>query len=196
MRADRAGQLEETEQPRLTAVNLRDFSHQHDRLADDEKHVEERARADRRDDGDAFGGAGDFAPRFFVQRRDEITLGKGDQIASVDNPLQIVVEQRARPAGVRTIFIELAKFADALARSLTVIARMRLGQRGMQLGDTILPADGAKLARDGDEGGDGGETAQGLRPTMPRMAECWNRSSTNPHIQSVKRQGQKPADRR
>ena len=50
---------------------------------------------------------------------------------------------------------------------------MRLGQRGMQLGDTILPADGAKLAREGDEGGDRGETRkdQAQRPEKGGAAE-------------------------
>ena len=112
MRADRARELEKAEQARPSAVNFRDASHQHDRLTGDEKHVEQRARADGGDDRHALGGVGDLAPRLFVERRDEIALGEVDEIASVDDLLQIVDDQRARAAGVGAIFIELAEFAE------------------------------------------------------------------------------------
>src|ERR1700722_247068 len=85
MRADRARKLEETEQAGPAAIYFGDAPDQIDDLRNDENHVENGARADRRDHRDALGGRRDLTLRLGVERTQQSAFGNIDEIAPVDD---------------------------------------------------------------------------------------------------------------
>src|SRR5450756_2987108 len=99
MRADRARELEEAQEPGPAAIDLSDAPDEIDDLRDDEDDVEDGARADRRDHRDAFGRRRDLALDFGVERAQQRALGNVDEIASVDD--RAGGFNRLRPRGRR-----------------------------------------------------------------------------------------------
>ena len=85
----RLHQSEEPKRPGPAAIEVCHATDQAHAFPQDEDHVKDGARADRRDHRDPPRGCRDKSLGALVERRDQVALGKDEEIASVDDLAEI-----------------------------------------------------------------------------------------------------------
>jgi len=147
MRANRARQLDEPQQPRPPAVDLGDAPRQPHDLRRDENDVENRARRKRRHQRNPLGRRGDLGAGASVERLDQRPLGDLDEIAPVDDFGRRPLDFRPRRRRLGPGYVERDEPRHGGAGEIAVVARMRRGEIGVQLGDAPLTRQRRELAR-------------------------------------------------
>ena len=122
--------------------------HQHQRGDEHEQHVDEGARADRRDERDALRRGGDAAPGLRVERGHQLALGEPHEIGAVDDLAEMTGEHGAAAREPRLAAREPEQVAHHGFRLAAIVGRDRgLGAR-LQVLDAAQPHQAQRLAHE------------------------------------------------
>src|SRR5829696_4366947 len=172
MAEGRAGEAQEAEKARASAIDHRDPPQQPHRGEDHEGDVDDGARRDRRYDRDLLCRAGDGALRRKVERRDEFALGQGDAVVGLDDLAGPRRQALAAGGRVGALAVERDEVAhDAFCR-LVVLHRDGVDRRLAIRRSRNMPAiSRTTTARKATRA-----TSASPSATQPRTGEATNRS--------------------
>ena len=169
MGADRAGEFDEAEEARPAPINLGDPAHEPDDLGDDEDHVEDRARADRRHQRHPLRRRGDFTLGPVVEGAQKRAFGDVDEVAAVDDRAGGVLDLTAGVRRFGPVAVERDEPADEASRRLAVVGGAGGCEGDMHLGDFCLARNRVDLAREESGEADKEQNAEGEADQAQRL---------------------------
>ncbi len=121
-----------------------------------EEHVDGGARADGGHHRDALGGGADEAARLLVERTHQLALGEPDQVAAVDDVVEMALQPRPGAGEARHPLGEGEEVAHQGAARGALVAGEDGDRPGVQAFDGAEAGETDRLARDDREQRDAG----------------------------------------
>ena len=116
-----------------------------------EGHIDQGARTDRGDDGDALRGDRHQPSRFRIERRHQFALGEPHHVGAVDDVVGVAAQRGARLGETRILMRQLDQFAHDAVGVRAVVADNHLGGTRVQFLDGGKPCQPERLAADDDD---------------------------------------------